>query len=82
MFEYNGNSVIDYCMVSKSLFRNVLYFHVQGAKPLLSDKYESCRSRQYCYVMDLCVEYSLMGFNSFTNRYICKNRRFYHVFPI
>ena len=26
--QYNGNGVIDYCMVSESLFRKVLNFHV------------------------------------------------------
>ena len=36
-FQYNGNSVVDYCIVSESLFRNVLFFHVQELKPLLND---------------------------------------------
>ena len=36
-FQYNGTSVVDYCIVSESLYRNVLYFHVQDFKSLLSD---------------------------------------------
>ena len=35
--QYNGNSVTDYCIVSESMFRKVLYFHVHDFKPLLSD---------------------------------------------
>ena len=36
-FQYNGNSVVDYCIVSELLFNNILYFHVQDHYPLLSD---------------------------------------------
>ena len=36
-FQYNGNSAVDYCIVSESLFRNVLFFHFQELKSLLSD---------------------------------------------
>ena len=30
-FQYNGNSVVDYCIVSESLFRNVLFFSCSRA---------------------------------------------------
>ena len=36
-FQCNGTSVVDYSIVSGSLYRNILYFHVQHFKPLLSD---------------------------------------------
>ena len=36
-FQYNGKSVIDYCMESESLFIKVLFFHVHNVKPFLSD---------------------------------------------
>ena len=45
-FKYNGYSVIDYCMVSKSLFKKVLYFHVEDVESLLSDQYENSKSRR------------------------------------
>ena len=36
-FQYNGNSVVDYCLVSDNLVHNILYFHVHDHNPLLSD---------------------------------------------
>ena len=36
-FQYNGNSVVDYGIVSDCLVDNVLYFHVHDHIPHLSD---------------------------------------------
>ena len=36
-FQYNGNSVVDYCIVSESLIKDVIYFHVHVHLPYLSD---------------------------------------------
>ena len=36
-FQYNGNSVVDYCIVSESLIKEVIYFHVHDHLPYLSD---------------------------------------------
>lgn len=36
-FQYNGNSVVDYCVVSDELFDKVLYFQVENHIPFLSD---------------------------------------------
>ena len=36
-FQYNGNSVVDYCIVSECLYDSVLYFKVHNHIPLLSD---------------------------------------------
>ena len=36
-FQYNGNSVVDYCIVSEGLIEHVLYFHVHDHIPHLSD---------------------------------------------
>ena len=36
-FQYNGNSVVDYCIVSEGLTEHVLYFHVHDHIPHLSD---------------------------------------------
>ena len=36
-YQYNGNSVIDYCLVSEDFMRNVLYFYVDDPLLRLSD---------------------------------------------
>lgn len=36
-FQYNGNSVVDYCIASRNILTNVLYFHVHDHIPMLSD---------------------------------------------
>ena len=36
-FQYNGNSVVDYCIASEGLIEHVLYFHVHDHIPHLSD---------------------------------------------
>ena len=36
-FQYNGNSVADYCIVSEDLIEDVIYFHVHDHLPHLSD---------------------------------------------
>ncbi|CAC5362799.1 unnamed protein product [Mytilus coruscus] len=36
-YQYNGNSVIDYCLVSEDFIENVLYFHVDDPILRLSD---------------------------------------------
>lgn len=36
-FQYNGNSVVDYCLISNSFARSVLYFNVNEHLPILSD---------------------------------------------
>lgn len=36
-FQYNGNSVVDYCLISNSFARSVLYFYVNEHLPILSD---------------------------------------------
>ena len=35
-FQYNGNSVVDYCLISNSVTNNVLYFKVHDHIPVLS----------------------------------------------
>lgn len=41
-FQYNGNSTVDYCIVSEEVVSKVLYFQVDKHLPLLSD--HSCIS--------------------------------------
>ena len=36
-FQYNGNSVVDYCIISDVLFDKILYFQVENHIPWLSD---------------------------------------------
>ena len=36
-FQYNGNSVVDYCIVSDDIIESVLSFHVHDHIPHLSD---------------------------------------------
>ncbi|CAC5392082.1 unnamed protein product [Mytilus coruscus] len=36
-YQYNGNSVIDYCLVTEDFIENVLYFHVDDPIHRLSD---------------------------------------------
>jgi hypothetical protein len=36
-YKYNGNSVVDYCMVQAEFIPQVLYFHVNDVIPTLSD---------------------------------------------
>ena len=36
-FQYNGNSVVVYCIVSEDLIEDVIYFHVHDHLPHLSD---------------------------------------------
>ena len=36
-FQYNGNSVVDYCIISNSFSNNILYFMIHDHVPILSD---------------------------------------------
>jgi len=36
-FQYNGNSVVDLCIVSETLYYCILFFQVKYQVPLLSD---------------------------------------------
>ena len=36
-FQYNGNSVVDYCIVSDKIYENILYFQVENHIPHVSD---------------------------------------------
>ena len=62
-FQYNGNSVVDYCLISNTFTRNILYFHVHI--PLLSDHAKlSCQifadfKETNCIVKDDCIELPL-----------------------
>ncbi|CAC5395242.1 unnamed protein product [Mytilus coruscus] len=60
-YQYNGNSVIDYCLVSEDFIENVLYFHVDDQILRLSDQ-AKVSVRQLVSVQVNCLKENLDDF--------------------